>query len=198
MHHLVSLVNVSQCPSARSHPFVQTKVPIKIQATSGVWSGQQRRAFVQVSSSLTLDPVITDARELKMINENRDWKTTDRLLNQCLFPTALPNRVIKLLHTIQCYLLLWARLYNFLFAWNSLLFSVNWVFISFAHYPWIADIFAFPSLTYFTCVLGLEFRYTSDFIFSGWLPSCPNIIYKIAHLLISFKCCLFFSFGHAP
>ena len=38
MHHLlVSLVNVSQCPSARSHPCVQTKVPIKIQATSGVW-----------------------------------------------------------------------------------------------------------------------------------------------------------------
>ena len=153
-HHIVSLVNVSQCPSARSHPCVQTKVPIKIQAgdvpgspvakTLGSqctgprfdpWQGNQiphasaktqcnqinklkknsgnirgvadwRAFFVQVSSSLTIDPVITDARELKMINENRDWKTTDRLLNQCLFPTALPNHVIKLLHTIQCYLLL--------------------------------------------------------------------------------------------
>ena len=57
---------------------------------------------------------------------------------------------------------------------------------------WTVDIFVFPSLTYFTYVLVLEFTYTSDFIFSGWLPSCPNIIYKIAHLLISFKCCLFF------
>ena len=64
---------------------------------------------------------------------------------------------------------------------------------------WIVDIFAFPSLTYFTCVLVLEFRYRSGFTFSGWLPSCPNIIYKIVHLLISFRCRLFFlSFGHAP
>lgn len=152
------------------------------------------QTFVQVSSSLTMDPVIIDARELKMVNENRDWKSTGRLLNQCLFPTALPNHVIKLLHTIQCYLLLWARLYNFSFAWDSLLFSVNWVFISFAHYPLNCWYFCIS-------ISNLLHRYRSGFIFSGWLPSCPNIIYKIVHLLISFRCRLFFfflSFGHAP
>lgn len=154
------------------------------------------RAFVQVSSSLTIDPVITDARELKMINEIRAWKTTDRLLNQCLFPTVLPNHVIKLLHTIQCYLLLWARLYNFSFAWNSLLFSVNWVFISFAHYPlncWyfcisISNLLHMCPSTWVQIYIWLYLFWMATQLSQHYIKNSPSVSNTV----------FFFSFGHAP
>lgn len=166
------LMWVSALSQTSSYPCVQTKVPKNSGNIRGVadWL-----TFVQVSSSLTMDWVIIDARELNMINENRDWRTqTDFSTSACFLqpcPTVLSNFAYYPMLSLTV-----MRLYNFSFAWDSLLFSVNWK----CSYPlptilWIVDIFAFPSLTYFICVLVLD-QILICLYFFWWLPSCPNII----------------------